>query len=96
LWPFWLGVVLGVVPWIAIGIYLVSPGSDAQPPGFVYGIFFSLFVFFNTFAINQLLQYKEVGRWRNYLTGERTYILLSLLAKSLLAWQVFAGTLAGT
>ena len=29
-----------------------------------------------------------------YLTGERTYILLSLLAKSALAWQVFAGTLA--
>ena len=94
LWPFWLGVVLGVVPWIAIGIYLVSPGSDAQPPGFVYGIFVSLFLFFNTFAITQLLQYKQVGRWRNYLTGERTYILLSLLAKSALAWQVFAGTLA--
>jgi hypothetical protein len=83
-----------VVPWIAIGIYLVSPGSDAQPPGFVYGIFVSLFLFFNTFAITQLLQYKQVGRWRNYLTGERTYILLSLLAKSALAWQVFAGTLA--
>lgn len=93
LWPFWLGVVLGVMPWIAIGIYLVSPGSDAQPPGFVYGIFVSLFVFFNAFAIVQLLQYKQVGRWRNYLTGERTYILLSLLAKSALAWQVFAGTL---
>ena len=93
LWPFWLGVVLGVVPWLAIGIYLVSPGSDAQPPGFVYGIFISLFVFFNTFAITQLLQYKQVGRWKNYLTGERTYILLSLLAKTALAWQVFAGTL---
>lgn len=95
LWPFWLGCVLGVVPWIAIGIYLVSPGSDAQPPGFVYGIFVSLFVFFNVFAITQWLQYRQVGRWRNYLTGERTYILLSLLAKSALAWQVFGGTLAG-
>jgi len=93
LWPFWLGTVLGVVPWIAIGIYLVSPGSSAQPPGFVYGIFFSLFVFFNTFAIVQLVQYKRVGRFKNYLTGERTYILLSLLAKTALAWQVFAGTL---
>jgi hypothetical protein len=93
LWPFWLGTVLGLVPWIAIGIYLVSPGSSAQPPGFVYGIFFSLFVFFNTFAIVQLVQYKQVGRFKNYLTGERTYILLSLLAKTALAWQVFAGTL---
>lgn len=94
LWPFWLGVVLGIVPWLAIGIYLVSPGSDAQPPGFVYGIYVSLFLFFNTFAITQLLQYKKVGRWSNYLTGERTYIILSLLAKSALAWQVFASTLA--
>lgn len=93
LWPFWLGCVLGIVPWIAIGVYLVSPGSAAEPPGFVYGIFFSLFVFFNSFALTQWLQYRQVGRWRQYLTGERTYILLSLLAKSALAWQVFAGTL---
>jgi hypothetical protein len=36
-----------------------------------------------------------VGRWRSYLFGERTYFVLSLVAKSALAWQVFAGTLAG-
>ena len=93
LWPFWMGSLLGIVPWIAIGIYLVSPGSEAQPPGFVYGIFFSLFVFFNSFALTQWAQYKQVRRWKNYLAGERTYILLSLLAKSALAWQVFGGTL---
>lgn len=93
LMPFWLGSVLGIVPWAAIGIYLLSPGSEASPPGFVYAIFFSLFVFFNIFALTQWLQYKKIGPWKNYLVGERTYILLSLLAKSLLAWQVFAGTL---
>jgi len=43
--------------------------------------------------VTQLLQYKRVGRWSNYLVGERTFILLSLLAKTALAWQVFAGTL---
>ncbi len=94
LWPFWMGSALGVVPWIAIGVYLVSPGSEAQPPAFVYGIFFSLFVFFNSFALTQWAQYKQLGRWKDYLVGERTYILLSLLAKSALAWQVFGGTLA--
>lgn len=93
LWPFWMGSALGIIPWIAIGIYLASPGSEAQPPGFVYGIFFSLFVFFNSFALTQWAQYKQVRRWKNYLAGERTYILLSLLAKSALAWQVFGGTL---
>ncbi|MDH5294973.1 MAG: hypothetical protein OEW91_14955, partial [Acidimicrobiia bacterium] len=35
-----------------------------------------------------------IGRWRDYLFGERFYILLSLVAKSALAWQVFGGTLA--
>ena len=92
--PFWMGCVVGIAPWLAIGIYLWSPGSAAEPPAFVYAIFVSLFVFFNIFAINMLLQYRRVGRWRSYLFGEKTYIILSLVAKSLLAWQVFAGTLA--
>ena len=92
--PFWLGSIAGIVPWIAVGIYLASPGSAAEPPGFVYGIFFSLFAFFNVFAINMWLQYKRVGKWASYLRGETTYIVLSLVAKSLLAWQVFGGTLA--
>ena len=37
--------------------------------------------------------HKKVGPWRDYLYGEFMYIVLSLVAKSLLAWQVFAGTL---
>ena len=94
--PFVFGCVAGVVPWLAIAVYLLSPGSTsaASAPGFVYGIFVSLFVFFNVFALNQWLQYRATGRWRNYLFGERVYIALSLTAKSALAWQVFGGTLA--
>jgi hypothetical protein len=94
--PFAFGCVAGAVPWIAITIYLLSPGSTsaASAPGFVYAIFVSLLLFFNVFALNQWLQYRAVGRWRDYLFGERVYILLSLTAKSALAWQVFGGTLA--
>jgi hypothetical protein len=94
--PFGFGCVAGVVPWLAITIYLLSPGStsSASPPGFVYGIFVSLFVFFNVFALNQWLQYRAKGRWQDYLFGEKAYIVLSLTAKSALAWQIFAGTLA--
>jgi hypothetical protein len=94
--PFVFGCMAGIVPWVVIVFYLVAPGatSDAEPPGFVYGIFVSLFVFFNIFALNQWLQYRQVGRWRDYLVGERAYITLSIVAKSALAWQVFAGTLA--
>lgn len=94
--PFGFGCLAGAVPWVAIGIYLWAPQSttQAEPPTFVYAIFVSLFVFFNVFALNQWLQYRRVGRWRDYLVGEYTYIVLSLTAKSVLAWQVFAGTLA--
>lgn len=91
---YWFGVLMGAVPWVAVGVYMISPGVAASPPGFVYGIYFSIFVFFNSFAINMVLQYKRVGPWRDYLFGETVYIVLSLTAKSALAWQVFAGTLA--
>lgn len=90
---FALGCVFGAVPWLAIAIYIWSPGLGAEPPGFVYGIFVSLFVFFNCFALNMWLQYRRIGPWRNYLFGESMYVLLSLIAKSALAWQVFFPTL---
>jgi hypothetical protein len=90
-WPFVFGCIAGIVPWVAIGIYLIGP--SAEVPGFVYAIFVSLFVFFNSFALNQVLQYRQVGKWRDYLFGERVYVALSLIAKSALAWQVFANTL---
>ena len=95
--PFIFGCIAGVVPWLCIAVYTLAPGSAsaAEPPAFVYGIIFSLFAFFNVFALNQWLQYRARGRWRDYLYGERVYIVLSLTAKSALAWQVFGGTLAG-
>lgn len=91
--PFLFGCVAGAFPWVAVLIYLVGAGGDV--PGFVYGIFVSLFVLFNCFAITQWLQYRALGRWSDYLHGERVYIWLSLIAKSLLAWQIFANILVG-
>lgn len=88
--PFWFGCVAGAAPWVAIAYNLVAA---EQVPGFVVGIFVSLFVFFNSFAVNQWLQYREVGPWRIYAFGEKSYLVLSLVAKSALAWQIFAGSL---
>lgn len=92
---YWFGVLAGAVPWIAIGIYLfgAGTGSSSRPPTFVYFIYLSLFAFFNVFALNMVFQYRRLGRWKNVLFGERVYMILSLVAKSALAWQVFAGTL---
>jgi len=92
--PFWLGCIAGALPWVALGLYLFSPGASQHAPGFVYGIYFSLFVLFNCFALVQWLQYKQIGRFKDYLAGERLYIWLSFIAKSVLAWQIFASLLA--
>ncbi|MDD5191295.1 MAG: heliorhodopsin HeR [Dehalococcoidales bacterium] len=90
-----VGSIAGFVPWLAIGIYFFGSLSNGQGkvPTFVYFILPTLFIFFFSFAINMVLQYKKVGKWKDYLYGERAYIILSLVAKSALAWQVFAGTL---
>ncbi len=88
------GCVAGIVPWIVIAYQFIGAANrSAGPPGFVYGIVISLFVLFNSFAINMALQYAKRGPWRDYVFGEKAYILLSLTAKSLLAWQIFANTL---
>jgi hypothetical protein len=93
---FILGCIAGVIPWIVIAIYFrgaAANGGSHNIPTFVYWIFVSIFLFFNSFALNMFLQYKKVGPWKNYLFGERVYVLLSLTAKSALAWQIFVGTL---
>jgi hypothetical protein len=87
---FTIGCIAGFVPWVVIFIPLITAASV---PDFVIAIFITIAVFFNLFAINMFLQYKKIWRWKEYLYGERMYIVLSLVAKSALAWQVFAGTL---
>ncbi len=89
--PFWFGCIAGIGPWVAIGGYIFT--GDEGPPGFVYGIIITIFLFFNSFALNQWLQYREVGPWSDYLVGERVYIVLSFVAKSVLAWQLYANVL---
>ena len=93
--PFVFGCIAGIVPWLVIVVWVLAPGVATKPeiPGFVIGIIISLFVLFNSFALVQVLQYKQVGKYADYLRGERLYIILSLVAKSALAWQIFAGTL---
>jgi hypothetical protein len=94
-WPFVFGCIAGIVPWIAITVSIIASSTEGDGvPGFVYGIFVSLFLLFNCFALNQWLQYRRRGRFADYLYGEKVYLVLSLVAKSALAWQVYAGTLA--
>lgn len=89
-----IGTFAGIVPWFVVAFYMwLGADNGSKAPTFVYWIFVSIFVFFSSFAINMILQYKKIGKWKDYMYGEYAYIVLSLVAKSLLAWQVFGGTL---
>lgn len=90
--PFWFGALVGATPWVAIAVNIL--GAD-EVPGFVYGIFVAQLVFFFSFGLNQWLQYREVGPWSDYAFGEKAYLVLSLVAKSVLAWQIYGGSLSG-
>jgi Heliorhodopsin len=91
-----LGCLSGFTPWIVLAAYFIAAlgSSDTNPPTFVYLTLLFYFIIFNTFSINMVLQYKGIGKWKDYLYGERVYILLSFIAKSILAWLVFVGVFA--
>lgn len=93
--PFIWGSIAGLAPWIAIILYLSgqSPEATAEVPWFVWAIVGTYFVAFNSFPVNMVLQYIRKGKWANYMYGERGYIILSLVAKTVLAWLVLVGAL---
>lgn len=87
--PFWSGVVASAVPWTIVAVHMLQASGDQD-----YGLstFLSLFILWAGFGVNQWLQYRQVGRWSDYLYGEQTYLVLSLVAKSALAWLIVTGS----
>ncbi|MEX2486627.1 MAG: heliorhodopsin HeR [Nitriliruptoraceae bacterium] len=87
---FWSGTASGFVPWLLIAYYVASTDNV---PTFVYAITVVQFVLFWSFGANMWLQYRKKGPWRDYLFAEYAFIILSLAAKTLLAWLVYANVL---
>ena len=102
------GCIAGIAPWIAmfttVGLSLANWPTGVGPNGrsleefkpVLIAIYASLFFCFNIFAVNMVLQRLQIGRWKDYLHGERSYMILSLVAKTLLAWQVWTGVFMPT
>ena len=89
--PFIFGSIVGLAPWVAIAFYIgVNPNLE-NVPGFVWAILATYFIAFNTFPVNMYLQYAGIGKFKDYLYGERGYVILSLVAKTLLTWLVLFG-----
>lgn len=95
-WPgYVVGGVAGLLPWLVFGMYALGAHNygGTNLPNFVYWIYLTVFVGLAVAAANFWLQAKQRGRWADYLYGERIFLVIGLLVKSLLAWQVFFGAL---
>jgi hypothetical protein len=91
--PYILGWIIGLAPWVVIFMYLgFTPGLDLVP-WYAWASIGGYFLFFNSFAFNMLFQYLEIGPYKNYVFGEKVYIWLSLIAKSTIAWIVYTGAI---
>lgn len=90
--PFIFGSIVGLAPWVAIAFYIGVNPNIANVPVFVWAILGTYFVAFNTFPVNMYLQYAGIGKFKDYLHGERGYVILSLVAKTLLTWLVLFGS----
>ncbi len=87
--PFWSGVLASAVPWTIVAVQMIGTSGDHE---FGLSVFLSLFILWASFGVNQWLQFRQVGPWSDYLYGEQTYLVLSLVAKSALAWQIVTGS----
>jgi len=92
LFSFWIGFIPHIGNWGIIMSYFFQGVMTGDPPAFVWAIIFILFILDATFAVNQWLQQKGIGKWKNYLYGEYVFIVLSFTAKQLLAWVNYGGT----
>ena len=98
---FWFGSFAGAAAWAAVFAIVFGNPGYRNIPGFVWAILFVYFAMFQTFPANMVFQYLQWGPfsdarnggWKGagYLYGERVYMILSLVAKSLLIWIVYGG-----
>ncbi len=95
-WPFWgAACAAGLLPWIVFGVYIFGTEVYGMThyPVYVYWIFGSMAVLSFGFVANLYLQHKQRGKWASYIYGEKVYMVVSVIAKTALAWQIFAGIL---
>lgn len=89
---FKIGCFLMLGPWVTVyyTFYDSLARAVTSPPTFVYYVVWSLFILFMCFAVVDACH--RQGRIGPIAT-EKWYMLLSLVAKTALAWQIFYGAL---
>jgi hypothetical protein len=87
--------IVGLLPWLVLAGFVAGANvfGGGHVPAYVYWLLGSTFLAFIGFGANAYLYYMKRGRWASYLYAERWYMILSLVVKTSLAWQLFAAIL---
>lgn len=84
---------LTFIPWIIFGVYLSSGHLYGQFPTYVGWLVISLFIVFVAYTVNAYLRFYSRTKFAILIQNERTYFVIGFIFKSLLVWQLFAGSL---
>ena len=87
--PFLFGCIAAIGPWTCIIGTLAA--TSGEMPFFVNFIFWSYLGMFMLFPINMFIEYSSKGDTAARVSAERGYIVLSVVAKTILGWAVFFG-----
>lgn len=87
-YPFLYYCIAAFAPKVSIFTSLVQSQSV---PSFVYAVFVTYLIMSSLSAFNALLSFVKCGPWKEYRFSEFVYILLSVVAKSMMGWLVFGG-----
>lgn len=94
--PFWLGSALFLVVWLHLSCHFATVATKSSAPLFVWSIFFGVLQIEGLFAVHAYLSSCRTTAywlWRTPFGVEIGYAVLSLVAKQLLAWIHFSGSL---
>ena len=92
----WFAFIPHLVTWSIIYCYFtvgITRGED--PPGYVGTILVALFILDGSFAAVFIMQWKEIGYFKDYVFGEFIFIMLSFTAKTFLAWITYGSVSSG-
>lgn len=90
-YPFLAAWIPHLACWLVIFNYFFKAVIEGDPPNFVWAIIFVLFFLDGCFAILFTLQWFKIGIFKDYVAGEKGFIVLSFTAKVLLAWINYGG-----
>jgi len=77
------------IAFTALGVFKF--GGDL--PTFVYYIYTSMLLVTVAFVLACIFRLRQRGKWADTIYTEKMFMLLGLVAASILAWQIFAGAL---